>query len=592
MQPDQIATDPSASATAPESIPTAPRAAPEIADELLDSDAVKVVRRLRQRGHIAYLVGGCVRDLLLGQRPKDFDVATSAHPHQVKETFRNCRLIGRRFRLAHVYFRGGKVIEVSTFRSNPLEGATEAAALPQDLLIRHDNVFGTEQEDARRRDFSINGLFYDIDNGKVVDHVGGKDDLGARRVRTIGNPDVRMREDPVRILRAIRFAAKCNLAIEAETLSAMKAHAQEIPRCAPPRVLEELLKLVRSGSSRRCLELLSETGVLKILLPPLAAHLTAAGDAESQKLLRALEALDKHVQQDEVPSDAVLLATLLWPLPRAGAPQGPIPKPPPPSADGAKDAAAPAPDAAADAPQAEGAPAAAAADDEIDPDLLALDRALSDEDDDEDDDSEAAGDSADGDDDEDDSEDSESGASESSAGSSAQGSAPASAEPAPATVTAAPAESGLRKVEDDERLTAQGIPTFSMGGNSQPWSLPANVVPAEVVLTEMVRTARLPRRVAERCRLILSVQSLLAGDKKRRGKFSPVLFSRQSIFPEALAVFELTVAGTGVGADQLAKWQQIHVENWQPTSETVPSMREGGERPKRRRRGGRRRRRN
>src|SRR5712691_3327988 len=146
---------------------------PEIPDERLDPEAVKVVRRLKRAGYTAYLVGGCVRDLLLGMRPKDFDVATSAHPNQVKATFRNSRLIGRRFRLAHIYY-AGKVVEVSTFRANPLDELTD---LPQDLLIRHDNVFGNEEEDARRRDFTINGLFYDVDEGKVVDHVGGKDDL-------------------------------------------------------------------------------------------------------------------------------------------------------------------------------------------------------------------------------------------------------------------------------------------------------------------------------------------------------------------------------------------------------------------------------
>src|SRR5439155_1366607 len=126
-------------------------------------------------------------------RPKDFDVATSAHPNQVKETFRNSRLIGRRFRLAHVFFRGGKIIEVSTFRANPLD---ELQDLPQDLLIRHDNVFGSDEEDARRRDFTINGLFYDVDEGRVIDYVGGKDDLRARLIRTIGNPDVRVGEIP------------------------------------------------------------------------------------------------------------------------------------------------------------------------------------------------------------------------------------------------------------------------------------------------------------------------------------------------------------------------------------------------------------
>src|SRR5207237_8470609 len=263
------------------------KAPPEIREELLDPDAVKVVRRLRRAGHQAYLVGGCVRDSLLSIRPKDYDVATSAHPAQVKETFRNSRLIGRRFRLAHVFFRGGKIIEVSTFRANPLD---ELQDLPSDLLIRHDNVFGTEVEDARRRDFTINGLFYDVDEGRVVDHVGGKADLAQRLVHTIGNPDVRMREDPVRILRAIRFAAKCGLRIEPETLVAMKKHVAEIPRCAPPRVLEEVLKLLRSGAPRRCLELMRDVGALRVLLPPVADHLERHGAEEAARHLRALDA--------------------------------------------------------------------------------------------------------------------------------------------------------------------------------------------------------------------------------------------------------------------------------------------------------------
>ena len=299
---------------------------PEIREELLDPDAVKVVRRLRRAGHQAYLVGGCVRDSLLSIRPKDYDVATSAHPAQVKETFRNSRLIGRRFRLAHVFFRGGKIIEVSTFRANPLD---ELQDLPSDLLIRHDNVFGTEVEDARRRDFTINGLFYDVDEGRVVDHVDGKADLAARLVRTIGNPNVRMREDPVRILRAIRFAAKCAFEIEPATLAAMKQHVEEIPRCAPPRVLEEVMKLLRSGASRRSFELLREVHALRILLPPVAAYLERSGAQEAERHLRALDALDGHVRVGEIPSDAVLLATLLAPLPREGAPKGPIPKGPP-----------------------------------------------------------------------------------------------------------------------------------------------------------------------------------------------------------------------------------------------------------------------
>src|SRR5438105_4675216 len=292
---------------ASDALPSRADRKPEISDQLLDPDAVKVVGRLRSTGHLAFLVGGCVRDLLLGMRPKDFDVATSAHPNQVKEVFRNSRPIGRRFRLAHVFFKGGKIIEVSTFRSNPLD---ELQDLPQDLLIRHDNVFGNAEEDARRRDFTINALFYDVDEGRVVDHVRGRPDLQASLVRTIGNPDVRMREGPVRILRAIRFAAKCAFDVEPATLAAMKAHVHEIPRCAPPRVLEEVLKLLRSGAARRCFELLHEVGALKILLPPVAAYLEKKGSQEAHRHLRALDALDGHVRAGAVPSDAAPRAKL------------------------------------------------------------------------------------------------------------------------------------------------------------------------------------------------------------------------------------------------------------------------------------------
>src|SRR5512146_1560530 len=181
---------------------------PEIPPERLDGDALKVIARLRHMHHQAYLVGGCVRDLLLGATPKDFDVATNAHPGEVRAVFRNCRLIGRRFRLAHVYFRGGKVIEVATFRKNPTELAEDGADEDADLLITRDNVFGTAEEDAVRRDFTVNGLFYDVGSGEVIDYVGGRQDLEDRRIATIGDPEVRMREDPVRALRAVRFAAR------------------------------------------------------------------------------------------------------------------------------------------------------------------------------------------------------------------------------------------------------------------------------------------------------------------------------------------------------------------------------------------------
>ncbi|HZR10327.1 MAG TPA: polynucleotide adenylyltransferase PcnB [Myxococcales bacterium] len=459
------------------------KAPPEIPEENLDSDAVKVVRRLRRAGHQAYLVGGCVRDLLLRIRPKDFDVATSAHPAQVKETFRNSRLIGRRFRLAHVFFRGGKIVEVSTFRANPLD---ELQDLPQDLLIRHDNVFGSAEEDARRRDFTINGLFYDVDEGRVIDYVGGKEDLRSHRVRTIGNPDVRMREDPVRILRAIRFAAKCAFELEPETRAAMRTHVQEIPRCAPPRVLEEVLKLLRSGASRRCFELLREIGALRILLPPVAAYLERGGLEEAERHLRALDALDAHVRVGEIPSDAVLLANLLAPLPRDASRRGRAPK--------AEEALAPAPEV----------------DEELERELSALEEAAEAE---------------------------------------AKEPAEAAEDPAQAPLP----EGALREAGDlhDERLGANAAASADV----QAWSLPQDVVAPEIVLSEMVRTARLPRRIAERSRMILLAQPILSGERRRR-RSSPQAFVRQSYFPEALAVFELSVAATGQGHDQLSKWQQ------------------------------------
>jgi len=283
---------------------------PEIAEDRLDPEAVRVIARLTHMGQQAYLVGGCVRDLLLGRRPKDFDVATSAHPGEVRALFRNCRLIGRRFRLAHVYFRGGKVIEVATFRKNPVDAAED---LPDggDLLITRDNVFGTAEEDARRRDFTVNGLFYDVFAGEVIDYVGGRADLEAHRIATIGDPEIRIREDPVRALRAVRFAARLGFTIEPEAFAAMRRHASEIARCAPPRLLEETFKILRCGRSARAFELLRASGALPVLLPALASFLEGAGEDERRRLVAHLAALDDLVRDGEETSEAVLLGALL-----------------------------------------------------------------------------------------------------------------------------------------------------------------------------------------------------------------------------------------------------------------------------------------
>jgi poly(A) polymerase len=300
-----------------------PEHPPEIPVEWLDSDALKVIARLRHMRHRAYFVGGCVRDLLLDAKPKDFYLATDAHPGEVRAIFRNCRLIGRRFRLAHVYFRGGKIVEVATFRKNPIDIADD---VPEDgdLLITRDNVFGTAEEDAVRRDFTVNGLFYDVARGEVIDYVGGRADLEARRIATIGDPEIRIREDPVRALRAVRFAARLGFIIAPETFEAMRRHAGELARCAPARVLEEIFKILRCGGSARAFELLRACGVLPVVLPSLGAALESWDDGRRRSFFAHLAALDRLVRSGEDISEAVLLGALLMHLA------------PPPPADGAE----------------------------------------------------------------------------------------------------------------------------------------------------------------------------------------------------------------------------------------------------------------
>jgi poly(A) polymerase len=267
----------------------------------LDPDAVRIVRRLARFDYTAYLVGGCVRDLLLELNPKDFDIATSATPRQVKRLFSNCRIIGRRFRLAHVYFQNGKIVEVATFRAR--DAADNGPELPEpepppaavddadDLLIRDDNVFGTPEEDALRRDFTINALFYDVNAETVIDHADGLGDLRRRLVRTIGDPIVRFREDPIRILRAIKFAARLDFTIEAKTLAALRQTRSEIPKAAAPRILEEFNRFCRSGAGKRSFALAFETGVFEVILPELSATY-GEGGPERRILFALLDAID------------------------------------------------------------------------------------------------------------------------------------------------------------------------------------------------------------------------------------------------------------------------------------------------------------
>jgi poly(A) polymerase len=297
----------------------------QIRSDQIDPDAARVVQRLHQSKHEAYFVGGCVRDLLLGRKPKDFDVATSAKPNELRRLFRNCRIIGRRFRLAHIFF-GRKIIETSTFRANPRVVEDDQGGNgngngsgKNDLLIRHDNEFGNAIEDARRRDFTINGLFYDIETGRVIDHVSGLVDLEARLVRTIGDPDIRFREDPIRILRAVKFAARCDLTIEPETYRRMMEHKGEITKCAQARVSEEFFRLLRAGAARRSFELLLGTGLLEVLSPDLARALQQEPVDEQGRVRVArfwayLAAVDRWtIRREKTPSDALLLAALLLP---------------------------------------------------------------------------------------------------------------------------------------------------------------------------------------------------------------------------------------------------------------------------------------
>jgi poly(A) polymerase len=306
-----------------------PREAHTLSRRDVDPDALKVLYRLKDAGFAAYIVGGGVRDLLLGRRPKDFDIGTDAHPYQIKKLFRNCFIIGRRFRLAHIRF-GAKVIEVATFRRQVTEeeqaeaharaqadaraDATEGGGVrhgEHDHLIHRDNTFGTAEEDAFRRDFTLNALFYDIATFSIIDYVGGLEDLRARVVRCIGDPVVRFREDPVRMQRAVSFAARLGFTIDPPILDAIASERQRIALAAPARLAEEYYKILRSGAAERTFRDLHRLGLLEPLSEVLQAH---AGGA----LWASLARLDAYRLRAEVPSAAltsgVLLGSLIVPL--------------------------------------------------------------------------------------------------------------------------------------------------------------------------------------------------------------------------------------------------------------------------------------
>lgn len=261
----------------------------------IDPDALKVLYRLSHLGYTAYLVGGGVRDLLMGRKPKDFDVGTSAKPNEVRRAFRNCFLIGRRFRLAHVRF-GEKTIETATFRRNSQTVGEIIEHAAQGPL--EDNTFGTPETDAYRRDFTVNGLFYNIKDFSVIDYVGGMKDIERQIIRAIGDPDIRFQEDPVRMMRAIKFSARLGFKIEKKTLAAMRRRHACILTASTPRVCEEVFRLFTYSRSEIAFRQLWECGMMGDLLPELAAYVELSGGRKSPewRYLAALDAYDEMMR--------------------------------------------------------------------------------------------------------------------------------------------------------------------------------------------------------------------------------------------------------------------------------------------------------
>ena len=289
----------------------------------MSPNGLRALYRLQDNGFIAHFVGGCVRDLLLGREPKDFDVVTNATPNEVKRLFRNCRLVGRRFRLAHLHYQD-EIIEVATFRSlaadeqEPESVSTRRAEHrhPRQLkdgdgMILRDNAYGTPEEDAQRRDFTVNALAYNIADFSILDYTGGLADLKAGIIRIIGDPDVRFREDPVRMLRAVRFAALLGFSIEKNTDAALVAAADTIVRAAPARLYEEVLKLFLSGEGAKCYVILRRTGLFAALFPVFSDWLGSESDGFPHTRFGAmLDYVDDRSQQGEKVSPPLLLALL------------------------------------------------------------------------------------------------------------------------------------------------------------------------------------------------------------------------------------------------------------------------------------------
>lgn len=288
-----------------------PRSEHLISRANISENALKVLYRLKDAGFQAYLVGGGVRDLMLGREPKDFDVSTDAHPDEVRGLFRNCRLIGRRFRLAHVHFQR-EIIEVSTFRAHYSEGDESEGATEEGRILR-DNVYGTVEEDAWRRDFTVNALYYNIADFSVGDYTGGVEDLKSGLLRLIGDPEQRYREDPVRMLRGVRFEAKLGLRIESETEAAIFKLGHLLEDIPPARLFEEVLKLFHGGCALQTFEQLRHYRLFGYLFPATETCLEQESEGFPQTLhIHALKNTDLRIAEGKPVTPAFVFAALLW----------------------------------------------------------------------------------------------------------------------------------------------------------------------------------------------------------------------------------------------------------------------------------------
>ncbi|MCG9683774.1 polynucleotide adenylyltransferase PcnB [Vibrio sp. Isolate23] len=283
-----------------------------ISRKQISDNALKVLYRLHGAGFDAFLVGGGVRDLLLGQNPKDFDIATNATPEQIRQLFKNCRLIGRRFRLAHIMF-GRDIIEVATFRGHHQETSKNISQQSKEGMLLRDNVYGTIDEDAERRDFTINAMYYNIADYAIHDYAGGNEDLEDRLVRLIGDPETRYREDPVRMLRAIRFAVKLDFDIEEDTAAPIEEMSSLLGDIPSARLYEESLKMLQSGYGLETYHLMREYNLFQQLFPIISADFTEEYSSKTEQMLDlVLDSTDQRIEEGKRINPAFMFAAMLW----------------------------------------------------------------------------------------------------------------------------------------------------------------------------------------------------------------------------------------------------------------------------------------